>query len=173
MPYFALFNWTFSPLSLSLSPAFRYFLIVGTVIANTVINRDTRSIYIHIYSFVILILNKQKVITPRNYTDASWAGYASIYSRARACSACIHGKDRYRLSADCDIQRCGQQRRVIQREIVDALQHHQRTSVTADLRASRCSPQRKIRTLPEMRSTPFPKRHSRNPSSVEGKRRFN
>jgi len=62
-------------------------------------------------------------------------------------------KDKYRLLADCDSQRRGQRRRIIQREIVDALQRHHRTSVTTDLRASRCSPQRKIRALLEMRST--------------------
>jgi hypothetical protein len=90
----------------------------------------------------------------------------SIRVHVRA-AARIRGsrKDRYRLSACCDSQRRGQRRRVIQREIVDAQQRHQRTSVTADLRASRCSPQRKIRALPEMRSTPSQNVNPWNPSS--------
>lgn len=107
-------------------------------------------------SFVILVLNKQKVITLWNYTDAVESDVRwSKHSFASTCALRIRGsrKDRYRLLADCDSERRGQRRRIIQREIVDALQRHQRTSVTTDLRASRCSPQRKIRALPEMRST--------------------
>lgn len=121
---------------------------------------DCYKLKFRVRHFVILALNKQKVITPRNLHRRSRVGRALECKHLFACTcvraaARIRGsrKDRYRLSACCDSQRRGQRRRVIQREIVDAQQRHQRTSVTADLRASHCSPQRKIRALPEMRLT--------------------
>jgi len=140
LPFFALFNWTFSPV-------FRRLLIA----APTCLDRYKAKFGVR--GFVVA-LNKQKV-TPRNYTDAVKSDVHWKHPFACTCVRRIRDsrKDRYRLLADCDSQRRGQRRRVIQREIVDALQRHQRTSVTTDLRASRCSPQRKIRALPEMRST--------------------
>lgn len=91
----------------------------------------------------------------QNHTTSGESRRICKHLFARTCVQRVHSRQGQisLVGRDCDIQRCGQQRWVIQREIVDGLQHHQRTSVTADLRASRCSPQRKIRTFPEMRST--------------------